>query len=51
MRCQLVVGEEEELLNEGVHNREERMENVKGGHVAVEEVIRMEAEGLKLMAI
>ena len=36
----LGVGEEEELLNEGVHNGEERIANVKGGHVAVEEVVR-----------
>ena len=35
------VGEEEESLYEGVHNGEERTGNVKGGHVAVEEVVRM----------
>ena len=51
MRCQLVVGEEDESLNEGVHNRKKGMENVKGEHVAVDEVIRMGVEGVKLMAI
>ena len=51
MRCQLVVGEEDESLNEGVHNRKKVMENVKGEHVAVDEVIRMGVEGVKLMAI
>ena len=35
------VEEEEESLNEGVHNREERTGNVKGGHVAVEEEVRV----------
>ena len=58
VRCQTRVGEEEEeeeeekeeeeSLNEGIHNGGERMENVKRGHVAVEEVFKM---GELLMAI
>ena len=37
----LGVGEQEESLNEGVHNGEERIANMKVGHVTVEEVVRM----------